>query len=424
MSKDGSLLDTAKVPTRQRRRPRGGLLYLLGPAFVAAIAYVDPGNVAANLTSGAAYGYLLVWVLVAANFMAMLIQYQSAKLGVVTGKSLPQILGERFGTTGRRLFWVQAELVVVATDLAEVVGGAIALNLLFGVPLPAGGIIVGVASILLLTVQNRHGQRHFESIIIFLLFIITVGFLAGLVLSPPDPEGMLAGLVPRFQGVNSVMLAAGMLGATVMPHAIYLHSQLAKDRHPDARRTPENLNRVIRATRWDVVVALLLAGAVNIGMLVLAASTLGGVSGTDSIEGAHAAIVANLGPVIGVVFAVGLLASGLASTSVGAYAGATIMHGLLKVRIPLLSRRLISLIPAVTLLAVGVDPTWALIVSQIVLSFGIPFALIPLLQLTADKELMGTHRDALPLRLAALASVAVIVALNAVLLWLTFTGQA
>lgn len=418
------MLDTAKVSARQQRRPRGGLLYLLGPAFVAAIAYVDPGNVAANLTSGAAYGYLLVWVLVAANFMAMLIQYQSAKLGVVTGKSLPQILGERFGTTGRRLFWMQAELVVVATDLAEVVGGAIALNLLFGVPLPAGGIIVGVASILLLTVQNRRGQRHFESIIIFLLFIITVGFLAGLVLSPPDPGGMLAGLVPRFEGVNSVMLAAGMLGATVMPHAIYLHSQLAKDRHPDARRTPEHLNRVIRATRWDVIVALLLAGAVNIGMLVLAASTLGGVPGTDSIEGAHAAIVANLGPVIGVVFAVGLLASGLASTSVGAYAGATIMHGLLKVRIPLLTRRLVSLIPAVTLLAVGVDPTWALIVSQIVLSFGIPFTLIPLLRLTADKELMGTHRDALPLRLAALASVAVIVALNAVLLWLTFTGQA
>ncbi|MDQ0277038.1 manganese transport protein [Arthrobacter silviterrae] len=418
------MLDTAKVSARQQRRSRGGLLYLLGPAFVAAIAYVDPGNVAANLTSGAAYGYLLVWVLVAANVMAMLVQYQSAKLGVVTGKSLPQILGERFGTTGRRLFWVQAELVVVATDLAEVVGGAIALNLLFGVPLPAGGVIVGVASILLLTVQNRRGQRHFESIIIFLLFIITVGFLAGLVLSPPDPGGMLAGLVPRFQGVNSVMLAAGMLGATVMPHAIYLHSQLAKDRHPDARRTPENLNRVIRATRWDVIVALLLAGAVNIGMLVLAASTLGGVPGTDSIEGAHAAIVANLGPVIGVVFAVGLLASGLASTSVGAYAGATIMHGLLKVRIPLLTRRLVSLIPAVTLLAVGVDPTWALIMSQIVLSFGIPFALIPLLRLTADKDLMGTHRDALPLRLAALASVAVIVALNAVLLWLTFTGQA
>ncbi|WP_269937134.1 Nramp family divalent metal transporter [Arthrobacter sp. HY1533] len=416
------MLDTAKET--RLRRPRGGLLLLLGPAFVAAIAYVDPGNVAANLTSGASYGYLLVWVLVAANVMAMLVQYQSAKLGVVTGKSLPEHLGQRFGTRSRRLYWLQAELVAMATDLAEVVGGAIALNLLFRIPLPVGGLIVGIASMVLLSVQNRHGQRPFESVIIFLLVIITIGFLAGLVLSPPDPAGVAGGLVPRFDGAGSVMLAAGMLGATVMPHAIYLHSQLAKDRHPDSRSTPARLRQIIKATRVDVVLALILAGAVNIGMLLLAASTLGGIAGTDSIEGAHAAIVDNLGPVIGVVFAVGLLASGLASTSVGAYAGATIMHGLLKVRIPLQARRMVSLIPAVILLSAGVDPTWALIVSQIVLSFGIPFALIPLLRLTASKDIMGVHRDGLPLRLAALVSVVLIVSLNAVLLWLTFTGQA
>lgn len=416
------MLDTAKET--RLRRPRGGLLLLLGPAFVAAIAYVDPGNVAANLTSGASYGYLLVWVLVAANVMAMLVQYQSAKLGVVTGKSLPEHLGQRFGTRSRRLYWLQAELVAMATDLAEVVGGAIALNLLFQIPLPVGGLIVGIASMVLLSVQNRHGQRPFESVIIFLLVIITIGFLAGLVLSPPDPTGVAGGLVPRFDGAGSVMLAAGMLGATVMPHAIYLHSQLAKDRHPDSRSTPARLRQIIKATRVDVVLALILAGAVNIGMLLLAASTLGGIAGTDSIEGAHAAIVDNLGPVIGVVFAVGLLASGLASTSVGAYAGATIMHGLLKVRIPLQARRMVSLIPAIILLSAGVDPTWALIVSQIVLSFGIPFALIPLLRLTASREIMGVHRDGLPLRLAALVSVVLIVSLNAVLLWLTFTGQA
>lgn len=416
------VLDTAK--TKPGRTSRGGLFLLLGPAFVAAIAYVDPGNVAANLTSGAKYGYLLVWVLVAANVMAMLVQYQSAKLGVVTGKSLPQHLGERYKTKTRRLYWVQAELVAMATDLAEVVGGAIALNLLFHLPLPVGGLIVGVASMALLTVQNRHGQRTFETAIIFLLVIITVGFLAGLVLSPPDPAAVAGGLIPRFEGSESVMLAAGMLGATVMPHAIYLHSQLSKDRHPDARSTPAKLRKIIKATRVDVVVALILAGAVNIGMLLLAASTLNGVSGTDSIEGAHAAIVNGLGPVIGVIFAVGLLASGLASTSVGAYAGATIMNGLIRVRIPLQLRRVISLIPAIILLSVGIDPTWALIVSQIVLSFGIPFALIPLLRLTANKKLMGEHRDGLPLRMAALVSVVLIVALNALLLWLTFTGQA
>ncbi|WP_074709800.1 Nramp family divalent metal transporter [Arthrobacter alpinus] len=414
------VLETKVKPLR---KSRGGLVLLLGPAFVAAIAYVDPGNVAANLTSGASYGYLLVWVLVAANLMAMLVQYQSAKLGVVTGRSLPEHLGRRFKTKSRRLYWVQAELVAMATDLAEVVGGAIALNLLFHVPLPVGGLIVGVCSMALLTVQNRHGQRYFESAIIFLLIIVTIGFLAGLVLSPPDPAGMVGGLVPRFQGSESIMLAAGMLGATVMPHAIYLHSQLAKDRHPDARSTPARLRQIVKATRADVVLALLLAGAVNIGMLLLAASTLGGIAGTDSIEGAHAAIVNSLGPVIGVVFAIGLLASGLASTSVGAYAGATIMHGLLKVRIPLQARRLVSLVPAIVLLSVGVDPTWALIVSQIVLSFGIPFALIPLLRLTSSKEIMGEHRDGLVLRLAALISVVLIVALNALLLWLTFTGQ-
>lgn len=418
------MLENTKVSNPPDSRGKGGLVFLLGPAFVAAIAYVDPGNVAANLTSGATFGYMLVWVLVAANLMAMLIQYQSAKLGVVTGKSLPELLGERFSTTGRRLFWAQAELVAMATDLAEVVGGAIALNLLFGVPLPLGGLIVGIASMALLTVQNRHSQRRFESIIIFLLVIITVGFLAGLVLSPPDPAGMLAGMVPRFHGPDSVLLAAGMLGATVMPHAIYLHSQLAKDRHTDARTTPERLAHIIRATRWDVVIALLLAGAVNIGMLLLAASTLDGVAGTETIEGAHTAIVTSLGPVIGVVFAVGLLASGLASTSVGAYAGATIMNGLLKVRIPLLTRRVVSLIPAVGLLWLGVNPTWALIISQIVLSFGIPFALIPLLRLTSSKALMGIHRDRLPLRLASLISVVLIVALNGVLLWLTFSGRA
>lgn len=418
------MLQTTPTTQGKPAKTRAGLVFLLGPAFVAAIAYVDPGNVAANLTSGASYGYLLVWVLVAANFMAMLIQYQSAKLGLVTGKSLPEILGERFSTKGRRLFWVQAELVAMATDLAEVVGGAIALYLLFQVPLPIGGLIVGIISMAMLTVQNRHGQRHFESIIMFFLAIITVGFLAGLLLSPPDPAGVVGGLLPRFDGAESILLAAGMLGATVMPHAIYLHSALARDRHTDARSTPERLKHVLKATRLDVIVALLLAGAVNIGMLLLAASTLAGVAGTDSIEGAHAAITSHLGPVIGVIFAVGLLASGLASTSVGAYAGATIMKGLLKVRIPLLTRRIISLIPAVALLAVGIDPTWALIVSQIVLSFGIPFALIPLLRLTANKKLMGEHRDSLPLRLAAIVSVVLIVALNVVLLWLTFSGQA
>ncbi|WP_024367792.1 Nramp family divalent metal transporter [Arthrobacter sp. TB 26] len=411
-------------------RPKPGhraIIGLLGPAFVAAIAYVDPGNVAANLTAGAQYGYLLVWVLVAANIMAVLVQYQSAKLGIVTGKSLPEILGERLKPFWRRAFWVQAEIVAAATDLAEVVGGAIALYLLFGLPLPLGAVIVGGVSMALLAVQARNKQRPFEFIIMFLLGIITIGFLAGLFISPPDPAGVAAGLIPGFQGPDTVLLAASMLGATVMPHAIYVHSALSRDRHrpnPHLHVPPQALARLVKATRWDVVAALAIAGIVNIGMLLLAASTLGGEEGTDTIEGAHAAITTNLGPVIGVIFAVGLLASGLASTSVGCYAGGSIMQGLLKIRIPLMTRRVVTLIPAVVLLSIGFDPTWGLVLSQVVLSFGIPFVLVPLVVLTSNKALMGRFADGMALRIAAVISVILVVALNLVLLWLTFSGAA
>ena len=403
------------------------MIGLLGPAFVAAIAYVDPGNVAANLTAGARYGYLLVWVLVAANLMAVLVQFQSAKLGIVTGKSLPEILGERLKPFWRRAFWVQAEFVAAATDLAEVVGGAIALYLLFGLPLPLCALIVGGVSMALLAVQARNNQRPFEFIIMFLLGIITIGFLAGLFISPPDPAGVAAGLIPGFQGPDTVLLSASMLGATVMPHAIYVHSALSRDRHrpdPNLYISPKALARLVKATRWDVVAALAVAGIVNIGMLLLAASTLGGAGGTDTIEGAHAAITANLGPVIGVIFAIGLLASGLASTSVGCYAGGSIMQGLLKIRIPLMIRRAVTLIPAVVLLSIGFDPTWGLVLSQVVLSFGIPFVLVPLVLLTSNKALMGRFADGMALRVAAVISVILVVALNLVLLWLTFSGTA
>lgn len=392
----------------------------MGPAFVASIAYVDPGNVAANLTGGARYGYLLVWVLVAANLIAALVQYQSAKLGIVTGKTLPELVGERMRTGPRRAFWVQAELVAVATDLAEVIGGAIALNLLFGVPLFLGGLIVGGVSMVLLALQSRFGQRPFESVVVGLLAIIAIGFLAGLFVNPPDPAGILSGLVPRFAGTDSVLLAAGMLGATVMPHAIYVHSALARDRH--GRATAANVTGLLRTTKWDVFLALGMAGIVNIGMLLLAAVNLGGIAGTDTIEGAHAAIGVALGPGIALVFAIGLLASGLASTAVGSYAGATIMAGLLHRRFPLFLRRVITLVPAVALLAVGVDPTWALVLSQVFLSFGIPFALVPLLRLTGDRQLMGASVNRRVMRWTLSVIVMLVVALNLALIVLTLTG--
>ena len=400
-------------------RARG--ILLLGPAFVAAIAYVDPGNVAANLTGGARFGYLLVWVLVAANLMAGLVQYQSAKLGLVSGRTLPELLGQRLRPGPRRAFWAQAELVAVATDLAEVIGGAIALHLLFNLPLLLGGIIVGAVSMALLGLQNRFGQRPFESVIIGMLAIIGIGFLTGLAVNPPNAGEVLEGLVPRFDGTDSVLLAASMLGATVMPHAIYVHSALARDRHGMAVGAADT-KRLLRATRWDVIVALTLAGMVNIGMLLLAAVNLRGVSGTDTIEGAHTAIGDALGPGIALVFAIGLLASGLASTSVGSYAGATIMQGLLMRRIPIFVRRVVTLIPALLILGLGADPTQSLVISQVLLSFGIPFALIPLLRLTNDRAVMGESVNGRPVRLALGVIVVLVVALNLALIYLTVTS--
>lgn len=412
---------SVRLEERVPRAAPARLLLLLGPAFVAAIAYVDPGNVAANLTAGARYGYLLVWVLVAANAIAVFVQYQSAKLGIVTGRSLPELLGERLGTGTRRAYWVQAELVAAATDIAEVIGGAIALNLLFGLPLPLGGLIVGIVAIGILGIQSRRGQRPFEAVILGLLAVIAVGFLAGLFVSPVDWGQAVGGLVPRFDGAQTVLLAASMLGATVMPHAIYLHSALARDRHGSSA-DPGRIRRLLHATRVDVVLALVLAGAVNIAMLLVAASALRGVDGTDTIEGAHRAITSALGPAVGVVFAIGLLASGLASTSVGSYAGATIMGGLLKLRVPLLVRRIVTLIPALIILAVGVDPTWALVLSQVFLSLGIPFAMIPLLRLTGSRAVMGESADRLWVRILGGIVAGLVVLLNLALVGLTVAG--
>lgn len=412
---------TAGSETATAVTPEKRLIWLLGPAFVASIAYVDPGNVASNLTAGSKYGYLLIWVLVAANAMAVLVQYLSAKLGLVTGRSLPELLGERLPRAGRLAFWIQAEVIAAATDLAEVIGGAIALQILFDLPLVVGGLIVGVISTILLALQSSRGQRTFEFVIIGLLAVITVGFVAGLVISPVSWTGVLQGVVPRFQGSGTVLLAASMLGATVMPHAIYLHSGLARDRHGaslDVRRVA----RLLRATRWDVVCALILAGTVNIAMLLLAASSLRGVPGTDTIQGAHAAISAALGPAVGVAFGIGLLASGLASTSVGCYAGSTIMAGLLHRRVPLLLRRVLTLIPALAVLAVGFDPTEALVLSQVVLSIGIPFALIPLVAYTSNRSIMGDFANRNALRVVAWGVAALIVALNLTLIALTIAG--
>jgi len=407
------------VPTPSKR----SLLPLLGPAMVAGVAYLDPGNVASNASAGAQYGYLLVWVVVVANSMAWLIQYLSAKLGLSTGESLPGVLGRRIKRRGARYaYWVQAELVAMATDVAEVLGGAIALYLLFDLPLLVGGLITGTVSMFLLLLHSRRGSRSFEAVIIGLVAIIAIGFCAGIFFAPLDPAAAAAGLVPRFADSGSVLLAASIMGATVMPHAIYAHSALTRDRFGKVEEGSER-RRVLRATRIDVTIALAIAGTVNVVILLLAAATLQGVEGTNTLEGAHAAIGAALGPVVATLFAVGLLASGLASTSVGAYAGAEIMQGLLHVRIPLLVRRIITLIPALIILVIGFDPTLALVLSQVVLSFGIPFALIPLVRLTSLKSLLGESANRWWTTVLAAIAAVLLIALNATLLVLVLTGS-
>lgn len=394
---------------------------LLGPAFVAGIAYVDPGNVATNTAAGSTYGYLLVWVVVCANVLAMLVQYLSAKVGIATGKSLPELCRENYSRRTSFLLWLQAEAVALATDLAEVLGGALALYLLFDVPLLVGGLITGGVSMVLLVLQKPSTQHRYERAIIALLAVIVLGFLWSAFAAGPSPSATAEGLVPRFQGSESLLLATGMLGATVMPHAIYLHSALVVHRFDPASRDLEGRSRLLRTTRSDVLIAMSVAGVVNLSMVLLAAASLTGL-GVDTIEGTHAAMSDQLGAGVALMFALALLASGFASSSVGTYAGTVILDGFLRRRLALPVRRLLTLLPALVILALGVDPTRALVISQVVLSFGIPFALFPLVRFTRDRRLMGRFVNARRTTVAATLTAVVISLLNGVLLWLTFAG--
>ena len=396
--------------------------YLLGPAFVAAIAYVDPGNVAANVSAGAQFGFLLLWVIVVANVMAGLVQYLSAKLGLVTGRSLPEAIGAQLSRRARLAFWAQAEIVAMATDVAEVIGGAIALHILFGLPLLVGGVITGLVSLLLLRIQDQRGQQLFERVITGLLLVIAIGFTASFFVATPPPDAVIGGLVPHFRGKESVLLAAAILGATVMPHAVYLHSGMARDRHGHPDPGPDR-RRLLRVTRLDVGLAMVVAGGVNAAMLLIAALNMRERGGTGSIESAYAAVRDTVSPTIAVFFAIGLLVSGLASASVGAYAGAMIMQGLLYRSIPMLLRRLVTLAPALVILALGFDPTRTLVLSQVVLSFGIPFALLPLVRLTGDRTLMGNDANHRVTSAIGWVVGVMISLLNAVLIYLTVGGK-
>ncbi|MFN2617212.1 MAG: Nramp family divalent metal transporter [Thermoleophilaceae bacterium] len=403
---------------RSRGRMRSTFA-LLGPAFVAAVAYVDPGNFATNIAGGAKYGYLLLWVILAANLMAMLIQYLSAKVGVVTGSNLPELCREHFPRPVSLGLWVQAELIAMATDLAEFVGAAIALNLLFGVPLFTAGLITGAVAFAILGLQTR-GYRRFETTIAGLLGVILLGFVYEVLHAGADAGGVAGGFVPGFQGSESVLIATGILGATVMPHVIYLHSALTQRRVPP--RDEAERRQILRFERLDVLIAMGIAGLVNISMLVVAASLFHGKLDVDTIEGAHRGLDTMLGGGAAVAFGIALLASGLSSSSVGTYAGQVVMQGFIRRSIPLMLRRLVTMVPALVVLAVGLDPTKSLVASQVVLSFGIPFALVPLVLLTRRREIMGALVNARATTALAGAVAGLIIALNLFLLGDTFLG--
>lgn len=390
-------------------------LTLLGPAFVAAIAYVDPGNVATNVTAGSRYGYTLVWVVVLANAMAVLVQYLSAKLGLVTGRSLAAHVGARVPRPVRVAYWVQAELVAVATDIAEIVGGAVALALLFDLPLLLGAAVTTAVSVLILKVGDWRGPTALERVIMMFLLLIAAGFVAGLFVDPPRPSAVAGGLVPRFDGGGSLLLASGIVGATVMPHVIYLHSGLTSAR-PGVRTRGASLRQLLGATRVDVVVALLVAGALNLALLLVAAGSFHGLAGADTLAGVHALMSDRLGAGVAILFAVALLGSGLASTSVGCAAGAEVMASLLHRRVSMVGRRLVTVVPAFVVLATGVTPVDALVVSQVVLSIGIPFALVPLVRLTASRTVMGAYVNRAATTATAAVVAVIVVALNVGLL--------
>ncbi len=403
---------TALQAVRATGRVRGSVA-LVGPAFVAAIAYVDPGNFATNLKAGATYGYRLVWVVLVANLVAMLLQSLSGKLGLATGRNLPELCREHFPPPVTRLLWAQAEVVAMATDLAEVIGGAIALQLLFGLPLLLGGLVTAAVAFALLSVQHR-GYRRFEIVIAGLLGVIVLGFLVSLARSGADLVALGRGVVPSFAGTDSVVLAAGMLGATVMPHVIYLHSALTQDRVPAA--DVGEAQHLLRHQRLDVALAMGLAGLVNLSMVVLAARLFTPDTHVETLQDAHAALRVSAGPVVALAFAVALLASGFASSGVGTYAGQVVMQGFLRRRIPLVVRRLVTMLPALVVLGLGLDPTRALVLSQVVLSFGIPFALVPLVLLSRRPDVMGPLvNDRSTTAVAALVG-AVVIGLNGFLL--------
>jgi manganese transport protein len=419
---EAAVADAARRSLEGRAKGFSRVWPFLGPAFVAAVAYIDPGNFATNIAGGAKFGYLLLWVILAANLIAMVVQTQSAKLGIATGRNLAELCRESFSRRTSVGLWIQAEIVAMATDIAEVVGASLGLNLLFGIPLFPAGLIAGAGAFAILGLQQM-GFRRLEAAITALVGVVVASFVFELFNAHPDGGEIGRHLfVPGFAGTESILLATGIIGATVMPHVVYLHSALTQKRI--VGRNDSERRRILRFEKIDVVVAMSLAGVVNLSMMIVAAALFheSGLAGIDSIEGAFEGLKSLVSGNAATVFGVALLASGFASSSVGTMAGQVVMQGFIRRRIPIFLRRAVTLAPALLVLAVGLNPTDALVGSQVVLSFGIPFALVPLLIIASRREVMGSMAN--PPWLTAVAGVlaAMIIALNVFLLQQVFFG--
>jgi manganese transport protein len=405
---------------RALRGSRTSILPFLGPAFVACVAYMDPGNFATNIAGGSKFGFTLVWVIVASNLMAMLIQTLSAKLGIATGRNLPEVCREQFSRRTSLGLWVQAELIAMATDLAEFLGAALGIHLLLGIALFPAAVLTGVITFAILALQ-RFGFRPLEAVITAFVVVIGICYLSELWLAHP-PLGTVArhAVVPSFDGNESLLLAVGILGATVMPHVIYLHSALTQSRI--VPQNEEEARRLYKYTRIDVLIAMSLAGLINMAMLVVAATVFfgSGLHQVDSLEGAHRTLEPILGGASSILFALALTASGLSSSTVGTMSGQVVMQGFIRRRIPLLVRRLVTMIPAFIVIGLGLDPSRTLVISQVVLSFGIPFALVPLVMFTSRRDVMGPLVNRRATIVAAVVVAALISGLNVFLLAQTF----
>lgn len=395
----------------------------LGPAFIASVAYVDPGNFATNIEGGAKFGYTLLWVIVASNLMAILIQTLSAKLGIASGLNLAEQCRDRFPRWVVWSMWVIMELVAISTDLAEFIGAALGFNLLLGIPLFVGALLTALATFLILGLE-RYGFRPIEAVITALVGLIAGCYLLETILDKPDWGTLLThAVVPQFAGTESVLLATGILGATVMPHAIFLHSALTQGRI--VVKNPAKLKKLFHYEIIDVAIAMGMASFVNMAMLIMAAATFfrHGLTSIATIEDAHITLEPLLGSAASWVFGLSLLAAGLSSSTVGTSAGQVIMQGFLKRHVPIWLRRLVTMVPSLVVIAIGLDPTRTLVLSQVILSFGLPFAVIPLVLFTRDRKIMGTLVNMKITTLAVSVIAALIVALNLYLIYQTlFAG--